>query len=241
MSDLAEEIKNQMKTKKEPTEVIEIRHVDERGAEPSDLQAQLDAEKKKNENLSLIIEAEAIHDFEIKKSNLLKNVPEARREKISDFIGEDSEKMAQIQASLIISGQDLEDFYDDNVQPQKSPSGKVGMLPQNEGRQTGRVSYTNPVIQQYSDLYGILRSPTSSAESKAEAEQLLDDAFVEIGKGLRSRSRNNPYSLPRGVVTHCFFCGGIVEADLGKGIPCPHCKFRFGIDKFPRNPKFQPR
>ncbi len=242
------------KTRKRADEVIELRHTYEQleksgvtseKVSKSDLEAELESEKKRREEAELVIEVIANKDYEQKKLNLLKNIPEDRREKISNFIGDEPEKLAQIQAGLLLSGQDIEDYYDENVQPQKSPSGKAGMSPSmmslNQQSQTRSPTYTNPTIQKFSDLYATLRDSTSSAESKAEAEQLLDDAFVEIGKGLRSRSRNNPYSLPNGVVSNCWRCGNVVEMDLGTGKPCPYCSHRFGIDKFPRNPKFQPR
>ena len=235
---ISEQLEALQKKKKEPDYRVEDVNRTEKGDEYN-LQAQLESEKKRREDLETVVELEAYRQFERDRDNLLKNIPSEMREKIKEFIGETPERIEQVKASLILAGQDFDS--DDDEEPEKTIAGKATLIDsQNHGRETGSVSYANPVIQQYSDLYGILRSPTSSAESKAEAEQLLDDAFVEIGNGLRSRSRNNPYSLPHGVVTHCFSCGGIVESDLGKGIPCPHCGHRFGIDKFPRNPKFQP-
>jgi len=247
--ELTEEIAEQLRKEKEknrrPDQLIEIRNTYEKNesSDESNLQAQLEAEKRKNENYSAIIEMEAQKQFESDRDKLLGRIPSGRREQISDFISDDPSKLEQIKASLLLQ-QDFDD-EDDNEPAPTSPKGKAGlpdyMLPQNQGRQTGKVSYQNPTIQAYSDLYSIIRSPTSSAESKAEATQLLDDAFDQIGKGLRSRTKNNPYSLPSGVVSHCWKCGGIQEVDLGTGKPCKFCGYRWGIDKFPRSAKFHPR
>ena len=235
---ILEEIENQKKIR-HPDYSVEVRHVEGEKVSESDLQAQLESEKKRREDLETVVELEAYRQFERDRDNLLKNIPSERREKIKEFIGEAPERIEQVKASLILAGQDFDS--DDNEEPKKTIAGKATLIDsKNQGRETGRVSYTNPVIQQYSDLYSILRSPTSSEQEKSEANQILDDAFVEIGKGLRSRSRNNPYSLPTGCVSGCMKCGKIVEMDLGTGKPCPYCQHRFGIDKFPRNPKFHP-
>ncbi len=237
---ITEELRALEKKKKErsPDYTVEILNKIEKYNE-SDLESKLAVERKKREELELIVGIEAEKKFMTDKENLLQKIVEGRRDKISDFIGEDPEKIESVKASLILQGQDFDDENDDDAPAPTSPAGKV-TLQSEQGGHTERVSYQNPTIQKYSDLYSIIRSPTCSEQEKSEAEQILDNTFNEIGKGLRSRSRNNPYSLPTGVVTHCMNCGMICEQDLGKGIPCPHCQHRFGIDKFPRNPRFQP-
>jgi len=229
--------------KKEPSEVIEIRHTDERTPSgEGDLKAQLAEEKRRREELEVIVGIEAEKSWEIERDSLLQKVPESRREAIKNFISDDPEKLNQIKASMILQGQIEED---EDESEEKTPSGRARlpeyMLPPDQRGQVRSPTYSNPTIQKYSDLYAILRSPTSTEEQKNEANQILDETFVEIRKGLQSRAKNNPYTLPTGVVTHCWFCGAIVEADLTTGIPCPYCGKRFGIDPFPRNPHFQPK
>lgn len=236
-----ETTENGKKKKKEPSEVIEVRHVDDRESikGESDLQAQLERERKKNENLSLIVEAEAQKDFLENRDNLLKKIPENRRTAIEDFIGDDPEKIEQVKASLILAGQSFDEDDDDKA-PEKTISGRAVLPDYNPEIKTGRTGYTNPAIQKYSDLYAILRSPTATEEEKAEVEAILDDTFDQIREGLKSRKRGDNYSLPSGVVSHCMKCGMVVEADLAK-VPCPYCQYDFSKMKLPRNPKFFPK
>ena len=203
------------------------------------LEGELAKKDERIADLENVVEIEAMRQLETDKQDLLKMVPVNRREAIEKYVGDDFQKLEAVKASLILQGNFGEED-EDNEPPEQTISGKATlpdyMLHPN---QRGQVRSPTPV-QMYSDLYTIIRSPTSSAEEKSEAEQILDDAFNEIGKGLRSRSRNNPYSLPHGIVTHCMACGTIQEKDLGKGLPCSHCGHRFGVNKFPRNPKFHP-
>jgi hypothetical protein len=239
--ELTEELNEEMKKRKKVADyVVEIRNT--KDDEPEDLQEQLEREKRKNEDLSLIVEVEATKQFMTEKENLLKNIPEGRREKISEFIGEDPEKIEQVKASLILQGQNFGEDEDEENEPTIAGRATLPdyMLPQNQGRQIRSSSYENPVIQKYSDLYQILRSPTSSEQEKQEVEQILDETFAEIRRGLKSRSRNNPYSLPSGIVNHCYRCGMVSEVDLSKN-PCPHCGYDFSKMPMPRNPKFEPR
>jgi rubrerythrin len=239
--ELTEELNEEMKKRKKVADyVVEIRNT--KDDEPEDLQEQLEREKRKNEDLSLIVEVEATKQFMTEKENLLKNIPEGRREKISEFIGEDPEKIEQVKASLILQGQNFGEDEDEENEPTIAGRATLPdyMLPQNQGRQIRSSSYSNPVIQQYSDLYRLIRDPKTSERKRQEAEAILDEAFDEIGKGLRSRPRNDPYRLPSGTVSHCLKCGHVVEADLTK-VSCPYCGYNFSKDKFPRNPKFEPR
>jgi len=240
---ITEELRALEKKKKEHSAdyIVEIVNKTEKGDE-SDLQAQLIEERKRREQAELIIESEAMKQFLTDKENLLQKIAEGRRDKISDFIGEDPEKIESVKASLILQGQNFCDEDDDNAPAPTAPSGKVGLVDsQNQMGNVRRQTYRNPTVQAYADLYSVIRSDTSSKQEKSEAEQILDDAFSEIGRGLRSRSKNNPYQLPSGIVNHCMNCGMICEQDLGKGIPCPNCGYRFGVNKMPRNPHFHPK
>ena len=249
MSEEAEYDKSLKKAlrKRIPDELIEIKHTGLPTEGESDLQAQLEAERKKNDEYSLIIEAEAMKNIITERDNLLKRIPSERREQVESFIGKDDpdpSRMEQVKASLILQGQNFGDDEDDDTPAPKTVSGRAVMLdsslPQNQGGQVRSPTYDNPTIQQFSDLYAILRSPTSSAEQKAEVEQVLDETFAEIRKGLKSRPRNDPYRLPSGIVNHCYKCGMVSEIDLSKNA-CPHCGYDFSKEPMPRNPKFEPR
>jgi len=236
--ELNEEIESEVKKrKKEIDTLIEVRHTSDIEGNQGNLEAQLEAEKERNKNLSLIVEVEANRQFELDRNNLLSKIPEARREKIKEFVGDDPSKMETLRGSMILSGQD---FDDDDDKPEKTIAGRAVLKGSNPEIETGRSGYSSPIIQKYSDLYGILRSPTSTQSEKDEVEGILDDAFDQIGRGLRSRRRGDNYMLPSGVVSHCMNCGAVVEADLTK-VDCPYCGFSWSRgDKLPRNPKFVP-
>jgi len=237
IEEVEEELQRKKAQKREPDEVIQIQHIDDRNKPLTK------NERLEYENLQLVVEAEALKQFETEKENLLQNIPESRRKKLKDFISDDPDKLQQVKASLILQGQDFDDDEDD--EEEITPAGRARLPPDrnsNQRSQSRNQMYdNNPTIQKYSDLYAIIRNPKSTQEQKAEAEQILDETFAEIRKGLRNRSKSNPYQLPTGVVNHCMKCGFVTEIDLSKGTPCPNCGFKFGIDDFPRNPKFQPR
>lgn len=231
------------KRKKSPDYRVEIVNVDERNpTDEGSLQEQLEAEKKRRKSAELIIEAEAMKEILKSRDSLLQRIPESRREQIRTFIGGDDpdpEKIESVKASLLLQGQDFGDDEDDNKPAPVSLSGRAMML-DSSPIESGRTTYQNPHIQKYSELYRIIRDPKTSAQEKSEAEQILDETFAEIRKGLKSRSRNDPYTLPSGIINHCYRCGMVSEIDLSKN-PCPHCGYDFSKEPMPRNPKFEPR
>lgn len=240
MSDeeISEDLEKEMRKKKQPDYLVEVKHTNDSKDEPS-TSNELEDLRRQNAEKDLIIEAQAMKKWIEDRDKLLQKVSPDRREAIKNFVGDDPDKLAQVEGSLLLQGQ-LEDDEED----ERTPAGRArlpdSMLPPNQ-RQSRTPMYDNPTIQKYSDLYTILRSPTSTAEEKVEAEQILNETFSEIKRGLKTRSKNNPYQLPTGVVNHCWKCGYVTEVDLSRGTPCPNCGYRFGIDDFPTNPQFQPK
>jgi len=241
-SEVIEEIENQNKSKRIPDSLIEVRHTQEGGSTTNSGSSSSEVENLKHqiEERDLIIEAEAMKTFLENRDELLRKIPKDRREVVKNFVGDDPDKLAQIEGSLLLSGQ----IEEDDEIPESSPAGRArlpdSMLPPEQRGQGRTPTYQNPTVQQYHELYQIIRSPTSTEQQKQEAEAILDSTFVEVRRGLESRNRNNPYQLPTGVVSHCMNCGAVVEADLTK-TPCPHCGFDWSKDKLPRNPAFQPK
>lgn len=238
MSTEENETEEELEEKFEKKETVNVR-VKHEGLQPSDkeLKAKYKAEKKKREELELVVEAEALKDFEDEKEQLLQKIPEEKREKMRDYIGEDPDKLESVRANLILSSD--EDDDEDDEEYKKPTVGKAMLLEGSREGQSNRRQYSNPVVQMFSDLYRVIRDPKSSEEARKEAESRLDDAFVEISKGLKARPRGSPYMLPTGVVNHCYKCGMVSEVDLAQN-PCPYCGYDMRTDKFPKYPYWQP-
>lgn len=220
------------KKKKIADEVIELRHTYEKpvATNKSDLESQLVAEKKRREELELIVEVEATKHFEDEKNAFLNLIPdEEKRNEIAEKIGDDPQvlqeyqRMASFLASALKgSGVKITGLPEEDEEDSYTPSGRATLPQGNQGVAENYKEYVN-------ELYEILKDPEKSVKERKIADQKINDLFAQMVLGIKARGSRNqdmPYLPP---TASCPNCGAQLIGDLES---CPHCGWRLYAKNF---------
>ncbi len=217
------------KKKKIADEVIELRHTYEKpvATNESDLESQLAAEKKRREELELIVEVEATKHFEEEKNAFLNLIPdEEKRNEVSEKIGDDPEvlreyrKMASFFSTML---QKAGVRVTDNEGEEFTPSGRATLPNQNQG------SVAENYKEYVDELYDILKDPEKTTKEKKIADKKINDLFAEMVLGIKARGSRNqdmPYLPP---TASCPNCGAQLIGDLES---CPACGWKLFAKNF---------
>lgn len=207
----------------EPEKVIEVRHT---GLIPKDKSKDKDSDPEKEELKERLLERDAqlgtiiLKEFENDKEKLLESIPEANREKVSNWIGDNPDRLENLRGTLLASGKPISKSYDWKSNPEdleeRPPSGVVG-LPQAQKRYKSAEAYID-------SLYEVLENPDSSPKDVQIANAKIEKFLGSIIKGRRESGRKD-YSFGSIV---CPKCGKmILSDDRTKEIrSCPYCGWK---------------
>jgi len=204
------------------TQVIEVRHTGLGSKGSGEDTKKLKERLEQRENQLAVL---ALNEFSKKKKEILKVIPEDRKESVDEFIGEDPDKLESIRSNLILQGKLSEDSEEGDGTEAVPPAGVVNVRTERKSRipkvWSREQRYSDPLINQISSLYSTI-APDSVAtqKQKNEANKMIEDLFGQVREGLDQRGED--YRLPRKIVMTCSHCGKVVEKDVDR-FPCPHC------------------
>lgn len=160
----------------------------------------------------------ALKEFEDDKEAVLSQIPEDKREKAEEFIGDDPTKLEFLKYQL-----DL-DKGEDGTEA-VPPKGKVKKQGVKSATQTdSERKYADPAINMISELFGILKDPEKTEKEKAVANSKIDELYLQVAQG---RKQNPNFKTIRGSITTCPSCGHVLEnVDIDEGGTCPYCGWK---------------
>ncbi len=206
-----EEPKISVSKAREPDRIVRIESVQVPSKE------EFEKVKKQKEDYERIIALQAEKSFRDELSEFLSQVDDdEKREAIEKMIDNDPERLENAKMMTSILEQAIH-AGGGRVTGRRMPSGKAS-LPQNNS------GFSDSYKEYVDTLYETLKDPSKSDLEKESANQMLDQLFGEMVKGLRVAKGKYGHAVPSYQVTECPNCRLLLTGERGEEIDyCPRC------------------
>jgi hypothetical protein len=168
----------------------------------------------------------ALKAFEKEKEQLLELVPENKRERAEAYIGNDPDRLQELQFQY---GGDDDPNDGAETPPPKGHARGLLRKPKTETTiQLGK--FQNPELNSIAELYKIREKNPKNVDDMAMAnvaEQKVEQLFEQIENGLKARDQGNKYNFQVAECTSCHtvLFGHDAETWASKGV-CPKCGYK---------------